>query len=117
MPQRFVGTWNGGVRTKDGYSPRRLVIKQGKAGDTVLVLTADGAAKGKRGYHCEFTAPLAARPSGAAGSPLRIGPSSVKVGRPKSSCTPGAPTTLTIQPDGTLRRATAGGKSLTYKRG
>lgn len=93
------------------------MIKQGKAGDTVLVLTADGAAKGKRGYHCEFTAPLAARPSGAAGSPLRIGPSSVKVGRPKSSCTPGAPTTLTIQPDGTLRRATAGGKSLTYKRG
>ncbi|MGQ4514676.1 protein kinase domain-containing protein [Streptomyces sp. DW26H14] len=115
VPQEFLGTWSGGVRTKDGVSPRTLVISQGKAGDQVLVLTADGAPGGKGGYHCEFTAPLVSAPS-AKGGPLKIGPSSVKVAQPTTSCAPGAATTLTIQPDGDLRRATPTGAAVTYKR-
>ncbi|MEW2548634.1 serine/threonine-protein kinase [Streptomyces sp. NPDC047002] len=117
VPQEFVGTWSGGVRTKDGLSPRTLTIRQGRVGDTVLVLTADGATGGKGGkggYHCEFTAPLAARPGD--GGALAIGPSAVRVGQPATACTPGAATTLTITPDGGLRRVTANGEALTYTR-
>ncbi|MCF3962202.1 serine/threonine-protein kinase [Streptomyces fuscigenes] len=115
VPQDFVGTWSGGIQTKDGFSPRTLVIRQGKVGDAVLSLTADGAKSGKGGYHCEFRASLASTPTGDKG-PLRIGPSSVAVGQPMSSCTPGAATTLSIQPNGSLRRVTGTGEALTYKR-
>ncbi|MGW4239845.1 serine/threonine-protein kinase [Streptomyces sp. NPDC004749] len=115
VPAEYVGTWTGGVNTAAGHSPRRLVIAQGNVGETVLSLTADGPAGGSGGYHCVFEAPLASAP--APGAPLSIGPSTVAVGEPMTSCTPGTATKLTLLPDGTLRRTTANGESLIYTKG
>jgi hypothetical protein len=77
----------------------------------VLTLVAEGAE-----YHCEFTATLAARPSG--NGPLKIGPSKVTTGEPRTSCTPGAPTEVTLLSDGRLQRVnTSTGEKLTYAKG
>ncbi|WP_327334057.1 serine/threonine-protein kinase [Streptomyces anulatus] len=113
VPKDFLGTWTGSIPSEQGASSRTLTIRQGKAGDPVLVLTAEGPLASGSTYHCEFTAPLSGRP--AEGGPVRIGPSTVTSGRPASSCTPGKPTELTLLPDGDLRRSTAGtGESLIY---
>ncbi|MGW6743681.1 serine/threonine-protein kinase [Streptomyces sp. NPDC055025] len=114
VPEEYLGTWTGGLDTAAGYSTRRLVIQQGEVGETVLSLTADGPAQGG-GYRCVFEAPLASAPDPDA--PLRIGPSKVTEGEPMSACTPGNPTELTILPDGSLRRESTGGESLTYTKG
>ncbi|GHJ40010.1 serine/threonine-protein kinase [Streptomyces sp. TS71-3] len=115
VPARYLGTWNGSINTSSGHSSRRLVITQGEVGDTVLSLTADGpAADG--GYHCVFKAPLQSEPT--AKGPLRIGPSVVTEGEPATSCSPGAPTTVTVLPDGRLQRTnTDTGEKLTYAKG
>ncbi|WP_078066789.1 serine/threonine-protein kinase [Streptomyces jeddahensis] len=113
VPEKYLGTWTGGIDNDAGHNTRRLVIQQGEVGDTVLSLTADGPAEGGGTYHCVFQAKLASAPSGE--GPLRIGPSTVTAGEPASSCTPGAATTLTILPDGRLRRVnTETGEQLTY---
>ncbi|MER6011388.1 serine/threonine-protein kinase [Streptomyces bluensis] len=111
IPAEYLGTWNTGIDNAAGHSTRRLVIRQGEVGDTVLSLTADGPA-GSGTYHCVFKAELAAAPSG--GGPLRFGPSTVTTG-PAASCTPGAASEVTLLPDGRLRRvSTDSGKSLTF---
>ncbi|MFE4538206.1 protein kinase [Streptomyces scopuliridis] len=111
VPTKYLGTWTSGVETSAGRSTRRLVIQQGEVGETVLSLTVDGP-PGDGTYHCVFEATLASAPS--PDGPLRIGPSKVTTGRPMSSCTPGTPTDLTIQPNGSLTRVTTSGESLTY---
>ncbi|MFD0136939.1 protein kinase [Streptomyces sp. NPDC059687] len=112
VPDAYLGTWNGSIDNSGGHSTRSLVIEQGDVGDPVLSLTAEGPA-GSGTYHCVFRAKLAEEP--ASGGPLRIGPSTVTVGSPASSCTPGAATELTILPDGRLERLnTSTGESLTY---
>ncbi|MFD8965728.1 serine/threonine-protein kinase [Streptomyces sp. NPDC059568] len=117
VPEEFLGTWTGGLDTAAGFSTRRLVIRQGEVGETVLSLTADGPAQGGGSYHCVFEAPLASAPDPDPEAPLRIGPSEVTEGEPMSSCTPGKPTELTILPDGSLHRESTGGESLTYTKG
>ncbi|MEV0036310.1 serine/threonine-protein kinase [Streptomyces sp. NPDC050804] len=117
VPEEYLGTWTGGLDTAAGYSTRRLVIQQGEVGETVLSLTADGPAQEGGGYRCVFEAPLASAPDPAPDAPLRIGPSKVTEGEPMSACTPGNPTELTILPDGSLRRESTGGESLTYTKG
>ncbi|MGW1025025.1 protein kinase domain-containing protein [Streptomyces sp. NPDC002577] len=113
VPEKYLGSWTGSIDNAAGRGTRRLVIQQGEVGDTVLSLTADGPAEGGGTYHCVFRAELASAPSGD-GS-LRIGPSTVTAGEPASSCMPGAATTLTILPDGRLRRVNADtGEQLTY---
>ncbi|MFF0056071.1 serine/threonine-protein kinase [Streptomyces microflavus] len=113
VPGGYLGTWTGSIPGDRGASSRKLVIRQGAVGDQVLSLTAEGPLALGATYHCEFTAPLAARPG--EGEPVRIGPSTVSVGRPAASCSPGKPTELTLLPDGTLRRAAPGsGESLIY---
>ncbi|MEU4177398.1 protein kinase [Streptomyces sp. NPDC026589] len=115
VPEDFLGTWAGSIPGEQGTSSRTLTIRQGKVGDQILVLTAEGPLASGSTYRCEFTAPLADRP--AEDGPVRIGPSTVSSGRPASSCTPGKPTELTLLPDGDLRRSTAGtGESLIYTR-
>ncbi|MDX3854050.1 serine/threonine-protein kinase [Streptomyces sp. AK02-01A] len=115
VPTEYLGTWTGGVDTSSGFSTRRLVIRQGDVGETVLSLTADGpAADGGSSYHCVFEAPLTSAP--ASGAPLSIGASKVTTGEPMTACTPGTPTELTILSDGRLRRVTTTGDSLTYKK-
>jgi hypothetical protein len=60
-----------------------------------------------------FEADLTEAP--AAEGPLRIGPSTVTVGEPASSCTPGSATEITLLSDGTLERVNTGnGEKLTY---
>ncbi|MFJ1800358.1 protein kinase [Streptomyces sp. NPDC088180] len=113
VPKEFLGTWTGSIPGEQGSASRTLTIRQGKVGDQVLTLTAEGPLASGATYHCEFTASLADRPAG--NGPVRIGPSTVSSGQPASSCTPGKPTELTLLPDGDLRRSTAGtGESLTY---
>ncbi|MFI7236498.1 serine/threonine-protein kinase [Streptomyces cyaneofuscatus] len=115
VPGDYLGTWSASLPGDRGASTRKLTIRQGDVGDQVLSLTAEGPLALGATYHCEFTAPLAARPRD--GDPVLIGPSTVSVGRPAASCSPGKATELTLLPDGTLRRATTGsGESLIYTR-
>ncbi|MFD4693070.1 protein kinase [Streptomyces sp. NPDC058463] len=115
VPSGYLGTWSGTIDSASGQSTRQLVIQQGEVGDTVLSLTAEGPLDTGGSYHCVFQAPLQGEPS--SGSPVSIGPSTVTVGEPMTSCTPGKATVLTLLPDGTLRREiTDTGESLTYTR-
>ncbi|MFC9932382.1 protein kinase [Streptomyces sp. NPDC127190] len=113
VPEAYLGTWSTTIDNAAGTNTRTLTIQQGKVGDAVLTLVADGPAQGGGSYHCVFTARLTEQP-GAQG-PLEIGPSSVVTGRPASSCTPGEATEVTLLSDGRLKRSQAGGgESLTY---
>ncbi|MGI5196136.1 serine/threonine-protein kinase [Streptomyces sp. CA-288835] len=120
IPTKYLGSWVAVFGTDQGSNTRRLTIQQGQVGDIVLSLTAEGPEgvqgdEGGRTYHCVFQARLEAPPT--ADGPLRIGPSTVTVGEPPSSCTPGEASELTILPDGSLRRLTDGsGAELTYNR-
>ncbi|MFI9250324.1 serine/threonine-protein kinase [Streptomyces sp. NPDC053069] len=113
IPEAYLGTWGTTIDNANGTNTRRLTIRQGKVGDSVLTLVADGPTEGGGTYHCVFEATLDQPPSG--NGPLEIGPSTVTSGEPASSCTPGESTEVTLLPDGSLRRAKAdGGESLTY---
>ncbi|MFI1360314.1 serine/threonine-protein kinase [Streptomyces sp. NPDC020898] len=114
VPSGYLGTWTASIDNSGGHNTRRLTITQGEVGDTVLNLVATGPTD-TGAYQCVFVATLAEQPSDAA--LLRIGPSRVASGEPASYCTPGAPTTLTLLPNGTLQRVTAGtGERLTYEK-
>ncbi|MEU1518040.1 serine/threonine-protein kinase [Streptomyces sp. NPDC005811] len=110
VPAGYLGTWTTTIDNETGKNTRQLTITQGKVGDAVLSLVADGDA-----YHCEFTAELTERPAGK--GPLEIGPSIVTSGKPRSSCTAGAATEVTLLADGRLQRVNADtGEKLTYSR-
>ncbi|MDQ0582458.1 serine/threonine-protein kinase [Streptomyces rishiriensis] len=110
VPAAYLGTWTTTIENESGTNTRRLTLAQGKVGDAVLALVADG-----EGYHCEFSATLSERPGGE--GPLRIGPSKVTAGEPLSSCSPGAASEITLLADGALRRVNTGtGEKLTYTR-
>ncbi|MFD6434820.1 serine/threonine-protein kinase [Streptomyces venezuelae] len=114
VPDKYLGTWSGGLDTDDGHSTRELTLQQGEVGDTVLSVTADGPADGGGTYHCVFQGKLVS----ASGERLRIGPTEVTVGEPMTSCTPGDPSVITILGNGKLRRAnTDGSGELTYDKG
>ncbi|MFD5446755.1 protein kinase [Streptomyces sp. NPDC127100] len=111
VPAAYLGTWATTIDNASGVHTRRLTIQQGEVGDTVMSLVADGPA-GNGTYHCVFEADLTTDPG--TDGPLRLGPSTVTTG-PASSCTPGEPTEVTVQPNGTLTRTnTTTGESLTY---
>ncbi|GHE10513.1 serine/threonine-protein kinase [Streptomyces alanosinicus] len=113
VPGGYLGTWSTAIDAADGTNTRRLTIRQGAVGDSVLTLVADGPTPSGGMYHCVFEAKLARQP-GADGS-LDIGPSTVTSGEPASSCTPGGATEVTLLPNGTLKRVQEGGEaSLLY---
>ncbi|WP_330458993.1 protein kinase [Streptomyces sp. NBC_00820] len=115
IPAAYLGTWETSIDNDGGANTRKLTIAQGKAGDTVLTLVADGPTDGGGSYHCVFEAKLAEAPAG--NGPLEMGPSTVVSGAPASSCSPGEATEVTLQPDGRLKRAKrSGAESLTYSR-
>jgi hypothetical protein len=115
IPTAYLGTWTTTIDNADGQHTRRLTLQQGEPGDTVLSLVADGPTKGGGTYHCVFEGELTAAPG--ADGPLRIGPSTVAVGQPRTACTPGAATEITVLSDGTLQRTnTSSGERLTYTR-
>ncbi|GLX50089.1 hypothetical protein Shyhy01_30390 [Streptomyces hygroscopicus subsp. hygroscopicus] len=115
VPDAFLGTWTATIDNAGGANTRRLTIRQGEVGDSVLTLVAEGPADGGGAYRCVFEAELSQEPGD--GGPLEIGPSTVTSGRPATSCTPGDPTEVSLLPDGRLRRAQpGGGESLTYTR-
>ncbi|MER5518499.1 protein kinase [Streptomyces sp. NPDC002763] len=110
VPTAFLGTWTTAIDNSTGHNTRELTIRQGAVGDTVLTLVADGP-----GYHCEFDAKLAAQPG--SGGPLEIGPSTVTTGKPRSSCSAGKATEVTLLSDGRLKRVQKDGEeSLTYSK-
>ncbi|QKW07447.1 serine/threonine protein kinase [Streptomyces sp. NA04227] len=112
VPAAFLGKWSGSIDNDAGHSTRDLVIQQGSTGDTVLSLTADGPAEGGGSYHCVFQAELTEKVDD---STLTLGPSTVIVGEPATSCTPGAASTVTLLPDGSLERVNNdNGDKLTY---
>ncbi|MFE0475935.1 fibronectin type III domain-containing protein [Streptomyces sp. NPDC058947] len=112
VPQEYLGTWDSRIDNATGHHTRRLVIQQGEVGDAVVLLTADGPTKAGGKYHCVFTAELTSAPT--ADGPLHIGPSTVTAAEPPSACTPGTASTVTLVPDGRLRRVNADGEQLTY---
>ncbi|WEH34927.1 serine/threonine-protein kinase [Streptomyces sp. AM 4-1-1] len=113
IPSGYLGSWSGTIDGAAGRSTRELVIRQGEVGETVLTLTAKGPTDTGGSYRCVFQADLESEPSPDA--PIHVGPSVVTVGEPMTSCTPGRPTTLTLLPDGTLRRETTDtGERVTY---
>ncbi|GGX14018.1 hypothetical protein GCM10010297_39430 [Streptomyces malachitofuscus] len=112
VPTEFLGSWSTTIDNASGQHSRRLTVQQGEVGDTVMSLVADGPT-GNGTYHCVFEARL----TGSSGGTLDIGPSSVTVGRPRSACTPGSASEITLLPDGSLRRVNTGnGEQLTYTR-
>ncbi|MFF9625527.1 serine/threonine-protein kinase [Streptomyces griseosporeus] len=114
VPEGYVGTWTATIDNASGENTRLLTIRQGEVGDTVLTLVADGPTDAGT-YHCVFEATLTQQPS--ADGPLEVGPSTVTSGAPRSSCSPGAPTRITLLPDGTLERVnTSTDEKLTYTR-
>ncbi|MFF4751585.1 protein kinase [Streptomyces sp. NPDC001270] len=116
VPTAYLGTWTASIENAAGHNTRELTIEQGKVGDSVLTLVADGPSDGGGTYHCVFRAELTEQP-GSEG-PLRIGPSSVATAEPASSCTPGSATEISLLPDGRIRRMTqSSGETLTYSRG
>ncbi|PKV86564.1 serine/threonine-protein kinase [Streptomyces sp. TLI_146] len=113
IPQQYVGAWSGTIDNASGHNNRHLVIRPGKVGDQVMTLTADGPLDGGSTYHCVFRASLTATPP-TPDAPLHLGPSTVESG-PTASCSPGAATTLTVLPDGRLRRQNDDtGEQVTY---
>ncbi|MEV6763924.1 serine/threonine-protein kinase [Streptomyces sp. NPDC051105] len=110
VPTAFLGTWTTAIDNSTGHNTRELTIRQGAVGDTVLTLVADGP-----GYHCEFGAKLAEKPG--SDGPLEIGPSTVTTGKPRSSCSAGEATEVTLLSDGRLKRVRKDGEeSLTYSK-
>jgi hypothetical protein len=115
IPTAYLGTWTTTIDNADGRHTRSLTIQQGEPGDTVLSLVADGPTDGGGSYHCVFEGELADAPD--VGGPVKIGPSTVTVGQPRTACTPGAATEITVLSDGTLQRVnTSSGERLTYTR-
>ena len=114
IPEAYLGVWNSGIDTAAGHSTRRLTIRQGGVGDTVLSLAADGPLENGGTYHCLFEAELEETPHGD--GPLRMTASHVVEARPASSCnTPTSGTTVRLLSDGRLRRTDNGdGRELTY---
>ncbi|MFI9052608.1 serine/threonine-protein kinase [Streptomyces sp. NPDC053427] len=104
IPPGYLGTWQTTVGG-DASNVRRFTLKQGGPGDTVLTMTATGAA-----FRCEFKATLQ-----KAGPPVRLGPSKmVKVSGQAGSCSPGSPSTLEMV-GGKLRRTMDDGQPpMTY---
>ncbi len=86
VPAEFLGNWSGSIDNDSGSHSRRLTVQQGEVGDTVMSLVADGPT-GSGTYHCVFEARL----TGTSGGRLRLGPSTVTTGEPRSACTPAPP--------------------------
>ncbi|WP_423836160.1 serine/threonine-protein kinase [Streptomyces cathayae] len=114
IPTGYLGSWSTTIDNASGLHTRTLTLQQGEVGDTVMSLVADGPT-GNGTYHCVFEGSLSDAPG--SGDRLRIGPSSVTVGQPRSACTPGSATEITLRPDGSLQRVnTSNGEQLVYTR-
>ncbi|MFD6905754.1 serine/threonine-protein kinase [Streptomyces sp. NPDC060077] len=111
IPAEFLGDWSATIDNASGQHGRRLTVRQGEVGDTVMSLVADGPT-GNGTYHCVFEARL----TGTSGDRLDLGPSSVTVG-PSGACSPGAASRILLLPGGSLQRVNTGtGEQLTYTR-
>ncbi|MEU6523722.1 protein kinase [Streptomyces sp. NPDC046924] len=114
VPVGYLGGWSTTIDNASGVHTRKLTIRQGEVGDTVMSLVAEGPT-GNGAYRCVFEGSLSDDPG--SGGRLRIGPSTVTAGRPRSACTPGAATEITLRPDGSLQRVNTGsGEQLVYTR-
>ncbi len=114
VPERFLGEWGAVIENTAGSNPRHITLTQGEVGDPVLTLVAEGPLEGtSSSYRCVFEAVLTDAPGGD--GVLGLGPSRVVDGEPLSSCSAGAPSTLTVE-GGALTRTMADGDSLTYTR-
>ncbi|GGS61730.1 serine/threonine-protein kinase [Streptomyces violaceus] len=115
IPAGYLGTWTTTIDNSDGQHTRSLTIQQGEPGDTVLSLVADGPTASGGTYHCVFEGELTDAPG--SDGPLKIGPSTVTVGQPRTACTPGEATEVTLLTDFTLQRLNTGsGERLTYSK-
>ncbi|UFS94717.1 serine/threonine-protein kinase [Nocardia huaxiensis] len=110
VPDKFLGTW----LATEGKTSYRLVVQQGKPGDTVLASTVDGVLGNGAGFHCEFSAPFTEAPAG--GERLLVGQSEIITSTPSNACKANAPTTLNLLEDGRLSRKTDVSGLITYSR-
>ncbi len=112
MPKKYLGTWKGTIENDLGRHTRWMVIRQAQVGDTVLTLTAVGPTKDGGGYRCVFEARL----DSVKADTVKTSSSTVTSAKPKSSCAPGKPSTLTLVGENGLRRATSDDRGTTYNR-
>ncbi len=111
VPDKYLGTWAGGLDNDFGHHTRRLTLQQGEPGDTTLSLVAEGPMKNGSSYRCVFQGKLRS----ASGERLHFSGTEITVGEPMSACTPGKPSVVTLLGNGKLRRAnTDGTGELTY---
>ncbi|CAM5518323.1 Serine/threonine-protein kinase PknD [Streptomyces alboniger] len=113
VPDKYLGTWSGGLDNPDGHHTRSLTLQQGETGDTTLSMVAEGPMKDGSAYRCVFQGKLDA----ASDERLHFSGTEITVGEPMSACTPGKPSVVTILGNGKLRRAnTDGTGELTFDR-
>ncbi|WP_369216493.1 serine-threonine protein kinase [Streptomyces flavofungini] len=111
VPDKYLGTWSGGLDNDKGHHTRRLTLQQGETGDTTLSMVAEGPMEDGSTYHCVFQGKL----ESASDERLHFGGTEITVGEPMSACTPGKPSVVTILGNGKLRRAnTDGSGELTF---
>ncbi|WP_330184026.1 serine/threonine protein kinase [Nocardia sp. NBC_01503] len=108
VPDKFVGTW----LATEGQTNYRLIVQQGRTGDSILQNRVDGVLPNGAPFHCEFAAPLGQVPSG--GDRLLIGTSEIVTGEPANACRANGPTTLTLLSDGRVSRKTDVSGLITY---
>ncbi|WP_067570662.1 serine/threonine-protein kinase [Nocardia acidivorans] len=108
VPDEFVGTW----LATEGQTNYRLIVQQGRTGDSILQNRVDGVLPNGAPFHCEFAAPLGQVPSG--GDRLLIGTSEIVTGEPANACRANGPTTLTLLSDGRVSRKTDVSGLITY---
>ncbi|MGW6026965.1 hypothetical protein [Streptomyces sp. NPDC055099] len=112
-PEGYLGTWQATIHNDLGDNPRRMVIRQGDVGDTVMTLTADGPSDTGGTYHCVFEARLDSVTIGA----IRLRESTVASAKPATACKPGEASTLTLTGEDKLHRTNDGtDRGLTYTR-
>ncbi|WP_194852702.1 serine/threonine-protein kinase [Nocardia sp. SYP-A9097] len=108
VPDKFVGTW----LATEGQTNYRLVVQQGRIGDSILQNRVDGVLPNGAPFHCEFAAPLGQVP--VEGDRLLIGTSEIVDGQPANACRANGPTTLTLLSDGRVSRKTDVSGLITY---
>ncbi|MFB8007991.1 protein kinase [Nocardia sp. NPDC056000] len=108
VPDKFVGTW----LATEGQTNYRLIVQQGRVGDSILQNRVDGVLPNGSPFHCEFAAPLGQVP--ADGDRLLIGTSEIVDREPANACRANGPTTLTLLSDGRVSRKTDVSGLITY---
>ncbi|MFI1970101.1 serine/threonine protein kinase [Streptomyces cinnamoneus] len=114
--QGFEGTWQSSFGSGSRVNTRTITVSQGPAAG--VTIDGSGVLDDGSSYVCTWRTTVTG--GGTAGTPMRLGPSSVTRAMPTSACQPGSASELVLLPDGRMRRdfADSGTKdaSLVYRK-